>query len=75
MARPAMTAPIASATSRKQLDELVAAACTQRADHLFGGERVMRNPFSSVSFRAFPWFKCFSQAETFAISSITGPCM
>jgi hypothetical protein len=27
--------------------------------HLFRGDRLMRAPFFSVSFRAFPWFNCF----------------
>jgi hypothetical protein len=42
--------------------------CTRRADHLFGGDRVMRDRFSSVSFRGFPWFNCFFQAQGFAAS-------
>jgi hypothetical protein len=54
-----MTLKTAAQTTESHGTTRKPSCCTRRADHLFGDARVMRNSFSSVSFRAFPWFKCF----------------
>jgi hypothetical protein len=38
--------------------------------HLFGGDGLMRNPFFSVSFRAFPWFNCCCRVQLLLSGSL-----
>ena len=48
--KPAVQTTESHGTARKP------SCCAGRADHLFGVDGVMRNTFSSVSFRVVPWF-------------------